>query len=73
MVAEKSLPRGAADFVLTGALMGPIESTVQAANIPFISPALSAYPGVISLQGGRPLNGVGHYAPANISGGDFEY
>lgn len=43
MVADKFLPKRRAEFIVAGALMGPIESAIRAANIPVISGALGSY------------------------------
>lgn len=42
--ADMFLPAKRAEIVVAGALMGPVESAIRSANIPYLSSALSSYP-----------------------------
>jgi hypothetical protein len=67
MFGEKTLPRGAADFVLAGALTGPIESAIKAAGIPYVSGLLAGYMDAPLLTGGRNLSALaGSYEDARV-------
>ncbi|MEE8177703.1 MAG: hypothetical protein V3T65_06890 [Acidobacteriota bacterium] len=54
MLAHQMFGKRAGDFVLAGALTAPLESIIVAANIPILSPALSAYPQLMSAYPALP-------------------
>lgn len=74
-VAHKALGRDVARMVLAGGLSAPLKTALVAANIPFLSPALSpktqaqnlgAYKGLRAYV--QPTNGVGRYVTAGGMG-----
>lgn len=60
MLANRMLGREAGKMILVGALTAPVESFIVGANIPLLSPALSAYPSYQVLRPGAG-NGVAAY------------
>ena len=61
MVGKQFFGAGPGRMMLAGALTAPVESLVVAANIPILSPALSAYPQLGQYSSGYYGAGVGAY------------
>lgn len=53
-VAERTVGKRFAPFVVAGAIQAPLEQVIRDLNIPILSPALAAYPGYPLLPSGGP-------------------